>query len=293
MPGSNSNQDMNEIVNSVRITHVNARSIKNKDDLLAEYINSTKINFMIITKTWLQDNEIDKGWVSTTSLNTSNYKISAENCKTGKGGGIALVMREECYVKKCDKSTTYDSFEHAIWSTRIRNKDYTLIGIYHPPQGAQQAITNSNFITEFLMDVTSKHNNILTMGDLNILMDDLENVDSCLLHNTINAFNLKQQINIPMHNLGHILNLIITENSDGYGVEKIILGFYLSVHQFITIQLTEHKPKVQQLLTKHRRIPTDIMQEFDKHFNNQSILQATDLDQAINQFRSELKRTLK
>ena len=56
-------------------------------------------------------------------FNNSNYKISTENCKTGKGGGIALVMREEYYVKKLDKNKTYDSFEHAIWLTRIRNKD--------------------------------------------------------------------------------------------------------------------------------------------------------------------------
>ena len=34
------------------------------------------------------------------------------------------------------------------------------------------------------------------------------------------------------------------------------------------------------------------MQEFDRHFYNQSILEATDPDQAINQFRSELKGTL-
>ena len=131
------------------------------------------------------------------------------------------------------------------------------------------------------MDVISKHNHILTVGDFNIHMDDLEDADSCLLHDTINAFNLKQQINIPMNNLGHILDLIITENSEGYVVEKIIPALYLSDHQFITIQLTERKPKVQPLLTKHRRIPIDIMQEFDKHFNNQSILETTDLDQAI------------
>ena len=42
----------------------------------------------------------------------------------------------------------------------------------------------------------------------------------------------------------------------------------------------------------HRRIPTGIMQEFDKHSSNQSILETTDLNQAINQFRSELQRTL-
>ena len=64
-------------------------------------------------------------------------------------------------------------------------------------------------------------------------MDDLEDADSWLLHDTINAFNLKQQVNIPTHNLGHILDLIITENTEGYGVEKIILGPYLSDHWFI------------------------------------------------------------
>ena len=109
------NQNRSEIVNTVRIAHVNTRSIKSKDDLIAEYIDSTKIDFTIITKTWPQDNEIDQGWVSTTSLNNSNYKISTENCKTGKGGGIALVMRNEYYVKKLDKNTTYDGFEHVNW----------------------------------------------------------------------------------------------------------------------------------------------------------------------------------
>ena len=122
------NQDMNEIVNTVRIAHVNARSIKNKDDLIAEYIDSTKIDFTIITETWLQDNEIDKGWVSTTSLNNSNYKISTEHLKTGKGGGIALVMREEYYVKSSTKAELMIAL-NVIWSTRIRNRDYILIGI--------------------------------------------------------------------------------------------------------------------------------------------------------------------
>ena len=123
------NEDLHEKVNTIRAAHVNARSIKNKDDLISEYIESTKIDFTIITETWLQDNKTDKGWVSTTVLNNSGYKMSTENWKTGKGGGIVLVMREKYYVKKAEGSITYDSFDHAIWSTKIRNKDYTLIGI--------------------------------------------------------------------------------------------------------------------------------------------------------------------
>ena len=90
--------------------------------LLAEYIDSTKIDFTIITETWLQDNEIDKGWVSRTCLNNSNYKISTENHETGKGGGIALVMSEEYYVKKLDKTTTFDSFEHVIWINKDKEQ---------------------------------------------------------------------------------------------------------------------------------------------------------------------------
>ena len=144
--------------------------------------------------------------------------------------------------KSLTKTQPMIGFEHAIWSTRIRNKDYTLIGIYHPPQGAQQGITKQQFYHWIHripnMDVTSKHNNTLTQGDFNIHMDDLEDADWCPLHDTINAFNLKQELNIPTHNLGHILDLIITENSEEYGVEKIIPSPYLSDHWFITIQLT-------------------------------------------------------
>ena len=56
-----------------------------------------------------------------------------------------------------------------------------------------------------------------------------------------------------MHNLGHTFDLIIMKNSEEYQVDKIIPDPYISDHWFITMQLTECKPKVQQLLTKHRK----------------------------------------
>ena len=145
--------------------------------------------------------------------------MSTENLKTGKGGGISLVTSSKYLIKKLNKNVISNSFEHAVWSSRIRNKDYILIGIYYPPQGMQQGITNSVFIiefTEFLTEATSKHNNILILGDSNIYIHDLEDADSCLLLDSIGAFNLKQQVDILMNNLGHILELIIMENSEVY-----------------------------------------------------------------------------
>ena len=43
------------------------------------------------------------------------------------------------------------------------------------------------------------------------------------------------------------------------------------------MQLPDHKSKVKHPFTKHRKIPDDIVQEFDKHFNNQPVLKATNL----------------
>ena len=88
----------------------------------------------------------------------------------------------------------------------------------------QQGITNSVFITEFtefLTEDTSKHNNILILGDFNIHINDLEDADPCLLFEIISAFNLKQEVDIQMHNLSHTLDIMIMENSEEYQVEKI------------------------------------------------------------------------
>ena len=145
-------------------------------------------------------------------------------------------MSGEYFIKKLNKDTAYNSFEHAVWSSRIRNKDYTIIGIYHPPQVTEQGIRNIFFITVFtvfLTEATSKYNNIFILGDFNIHINDLEDADSSLLLDTISAFNLKQQVDIPTHYLGHTLNLIIMENSEEYQVEKIMPGSYISDHWFI------------------------------------------------------------
>ena len=50
------------------------------------------------------------------------------------------------------------------------------------------------------------------MGDLNNHINNLEDWDAQILQDTLKAFNLKQHINIPTHNLGHTINLIITSN---------------------------------------------------------------------------------
>ena len=44
------------------------------------------------------------------------------------------------------------------------------------------------------------------MGDFNIHINNSEDQDAQTLQDTLTAFNLKQHINIPTHNLGHTID---------------------------------------------------------------------------------------
>ena len=51
----------------------NARSIRNKDTLIFDYIKSFDLDLLCITETWLNDEDSD--WIATSALNHCGYKI--------------------------------------------------------------------------------------------------------------------------------------------------------------------------------------------------------------------------
>ena len=72
------------------------------------------------------------------------------------------------------------------------------------------------------------------MGDINIHINESEDQDAQTLLNTIAAFNLKQHVNMPTHNLAHTLDLIITP-ATYHG--SLISGLYILDHRLITLEL--------------------------------------------------------
>ena len=120
---------------------------------------------------------------------------------------------------------------------------YTIIGIYHPPQGANPNVSNANYLdqlTDLLSHVIPKHQDIILMGDFSIHINDSEDWDAQTLQDTLTAFNLKQHINIPTHNLGHTIDLIITSNNC---MGQLIPVSYISDHRMITLSTNIPKPK--------------------------------------------------
>ena len=111
-----------------------------------------------------------------------------------------MIHRKYRITTKPDTSN-YSSFEHDIWNIQIGTRVYTIIGLYHPPQGTDPKVNNANFldqITSLLSHVIPKHQDIIIMRDFNIHINDPEDQDAQTLQDTLNVFNLKQHVNIPL-----------------------------------------------------------------------------------------------
>ena len=190
------------------------------------------------------------------------------------------------------ETTDYVSFEHDIWNIQMGSRAYTIIGLYQPPKRTGAKVNNANFLdqlTDLLSNVVPKHQDIIILGDFNILINDSEDQDAQILQDTFNAFSLKQNVNIPTHNLGHTIDLIITSNDYQ---RKLIPESYISDHTMITLDTNIPKPKPETEIKYVCNLTDNKVQEFTDAFNNIPILNSSNLKDATNQLNSEMLRTI-
>ena len=101
-----------------------------------------------------------------------------------------------------------------MWSTTIRNKKLTLVGIYHPPIGSSKGNTHTKFLDEvskLTQLLITNYTNLVLLGDFNIHTQDIESADSIAYNSMMEALGLSQHIKKPTHRLGNTLDLIYTD----------------------------------------------------------------------------------
>ena len=144
-----------------------------------------------------------KAWIDTSDLHNNNLRIDMVNRTARQGGEIALLHRKEYITTRLETNMQLDTIEHGVWSTIIRNKKLTLVGVYHPPIGSSTGNTYNKSLEEvsqliqFL--ITNHKNLVLLGGDLSIHSQDIENPDSLIYSDTMEALGLQQHIEKPMH----------------------------------------------------------------------------------------------
>ena len=164
--------------------------------------------------------------------------------------------------------------------------------IISPPKGTDPKVNNANFLdklTDLLSHAVPKHQDIIILGGFNIHINDPEDQDAQILQDTLNAFNLKQHVNIPTHNLGHTIDLIITSNDYR---RKLIPGSYISDHRMITLNTNIPKAKPKTEIKYVCNLMDNKEKEFIDEFSNMPILNSSNLKDATNQLNSEILRTI-
>ena len=94
------NKQDEEVVKNMRIATLNARSLRNKDQLIVHEVHDGNVDMTVITETWLKDTEVNNSWLNQSELKQCNYDMLTQN-RPGpkKGGGIAVIYKAEYNIK--------------------------------------------------------------------------------------------------------------------------------------------------------------------------------------------------
>ena len=277
------------------ISTLNARSVKNKDQLLFQELTDNNIDIGLITETWLKDTQEDEAWVNQPALQQNSYKTWLHN-RPGDhhGGGLALIHKNHIPIKGLRKGNT-PTIEYGVWKATIHNKTIHLVGIYHPPPSTTNRMTTSMFIdeiTDLLTDIIPKYSNLILLGDFNISIENAPNPDAVIFNDTMAALGLQHNVQGLTHKMGNTLDLIFSQLETQFTVTGTATHSFVSGHCMVSIELSLEKP-TPPIVRKVIRDCTKITpQNFTESYTTPYYSQNTTLDKAYHLFEEELLKTL-
>ena len=115
--------------------------------------------------------------------------------------------------------------------------------IYRPPYSENHKVSTNVFfhkLADFLESIVMTEGELFIVGDFNIHTDMLDDLDAIKLSDLLESFSLQQHVSGPTHIHGHILELIITRQTD-----RIIKMLpWMSDHASVLCMITSEKPKL-------------------------------------------------
>ena len=115
--------------------------------------------------------------------------------------------------------------------------------VYHTPYSERNQATNFRFLDEFtyLMSEHQSKYKIITIGDFNLHVNDLQDANASIFLDIFKAMGLTQYISFPTYNSENTLDLIIMEILSPVKVVKSILGHFISDHALVECCLSLKK----------------------------------------------------
>ena len=195
----------NDDPSTTKVIFLNARSIKNKFDMLKTDYNLLKADLILISETWLDDKEDE-----TVSLDGYNSSFQGG----GRGGGTCAFYKEEFVITE----EIIEDREYYI--TKLSSKDIEIINIYKAPGGS---IIN---VSHHLENLLSKKT-LIVGGDLNVCyLKDRNNP----LTNFLESVGFIQMVDRPSHLEGGLLDHLYFRQTEEYTAYIETFAKYYSDH---------------------------------------------------------------
>ncbi|EFX74977.1 hypothetical protein DAPPUDRAFT_108367 [Daphnia pulex] len=172
-------------------------------------------DLLAVTETWFTDAARDQDARSVCPRGYSAVQKPRNLVLTKKksGGGLALFHKNSVKVTVLSEFPDFLSFECLDLSVAIKSTKVRLIVIFRPPDKSRaQFIEEFSSLLESTVSVSSK---LLITEDFNLHIDD-PITDAYANHflTLVESFGLQQHVNQPTHNDDHILDLVLSRQSE-------------------------------------------------------------------------------
>ena len=176
------------------------RSVKNKSSDFTALVFDPKADLIALTETWLTTDDT----AARIQITPPGYKLIDRPRTERRGGGIAVTKI---------KSGGEMSFEYSELCIKFETFSTRLVIVYRAPYSASHPVTAGTFISEFttyLESIILSAEPLLITGDFNLHVDNPDDAEATEFLDTLESMGLKQHVNVPTHELGHTLDLVIT-----------------------------------------------------------------------------------
>ena len=183
----------------------NVGSLGNKYTSVSEFISDRKLDMFAVTESW----HVDSADVAVRRSAPAGYRYVDTPRPGQRGGGVVLFFREHYVVKKVVVPVGQLTFEHVSVSVSTLHGPVCFVVVYRP--GSVKP--DSAFFQEFsaLLETLATFNSqLIITGDLNVHFEDANDRDTIRMNEMLSSFGLVQHVDQPTHNLGGVLDVIIT-----------------------------------------------------------------------------------
>ena len=154
------------------------------------------------------------------------------------GGGTALIYRDYFTVSPSTLDKL-DTMEISTYQMRFASTCLQINVLYRPPKTSVIKFCTelTTLIERYIMD----RGKAIRVGDFNIHVNDVTNLDTITFRNFLDSFHLKNMFSFLTHKSHHTINLFL-QDIDANIVQDTIRGFMLSDHNFVDCILNVGKP---------------------------------------------------